>query len=366
MDPITLLGLGFGLTGLNMVGNAATVSSQNKANIQSLREQYRLNKQLADHQFDQNIYAWNLNNRYNSPEQQMERMKSAGLNPALMYGQISPGSASPVTYQQPQVDAPKLQGTKYDFVPDLSVLSQFQDYEYKSAQVDTQKSMANYYDALAKKADADAVSLGPWRESMIFANDSLVRSRDFGVERGRSLLEFERQAARLNNELISGKISLIDWDRDYRSAQTRYLHAQANREEQLLPFITEKYGFENKQLKFSYEKMLPIAYLIKKEQLRNLALENDWSEQTFQTRMDKLDQEYRYVFGKNKLIDQERGLNDLYYEIAEIEKEILGYKRDNWKGYGMEVDPNTLNRFKLLDFLAKFEAPIGGKVYRRR
>lgn len=34
----------------------------------------------------QELAMWNLNNEYNSPAQQMKRLKDAGLNPALVYG----------------------------------------------------------------------------------------------------------------------------------------------------------------------------------------------------------------------------------------------------------------------------------------
>ena len=30
---------------------------------------------------------WNMQNEYNTPTKQVERLKAAGLNPALMYGQ---------------------------------------------------------------------------------------------------------------------------------------------------------------------------------------------------------------------------------------------------------------------------------------
>ena len=57
-----------------------------------MRNQHQLDKQMFDYQ-----------NAYNTPEQQMARLKAAGLNPNLMYGQGTTGNASgyPQTKQLP-------------------------------------------------------------------------------------------------------------------------------------------------------------------------------------------------------------------------------------------------------------------------
>ena len=64
-------------------------------------------QQLAD---QQNIKFWNMQNAYNTPKQQMARLKDAGLNPNLIYGSnantgvagsVSPSKASPYNIQNP-------------------------------------------------------------------------------------------------------------------------------------------------------------------------------------------------------------------------------------------------------------------------
>lgn len=55
---------------------------------------YSLNKRLQEQQNQFNIDMWKLNNEYNSPSAQMQRYQEAGLNPALMYGQVTPGNSS--------------------------------------------------------------------------------------------------------------------------------------------------------------------------------------------------------------------------------------------------------------------------------
>jgi hypothetical protein len=50
---------------------------------------------------------WQRQNAYNTPKNQMQRLKDAGLNPALMYGQGTVGNAEKaLPYQQAQLESP--------------------------------------------------------------------------------------------------------------------------------------------------------------------------------------------------------------------------------------------------------------------
>ena len=72
--------------GLNTMTNAIT----NKKN----RE---YSKEMVDYSYAKDLEQWNRTNAYNSPEQQMDRYKEAGLNPNLVYGsQGSNGNATQI------------------------------------------------------------------------------------------------------------------------------------------------------------------------------------------------------------------------------------------------------------------------------
>ena len=64
---------------------------------------YGFQKKLAAQQNEYNLNMWNLQNEYNSPQAQMQRLEDAGLNKALMYGQGSTGNAG----NAPQMVTPK-------------------------------------------------------------------------------------------------------------------------------------------------------------------------------------------------------------------------------------------------------------------
>lgn len=77
-------------TGSNIVSTAMTNSA---------------NERMQQQQNAWNLEQWHRNNEYNSPAAQLQRMKAAGLNPDLMYGQNASGaagnSASPATGTNP-------------------------------------------------------------------------------------------------------------------------------------------------------------------------------------------------------------------------------------------------------------------------
>lgn len=75
-----------------------------------LDPQKQMNLELAQHQFDKNKEMWDLQNAYNSPSAQRERMEEAGFNPNYMAsgGASSTGSASPASMPQYNVQAPTI------------------------------------------------------------------------------------------------------------------------------------------------------------------------------------------------------------------------------------------------------------------
>ena len=60
----------------------------------------RSNKKLAQYSFNKNVEMWKMQNAYNSPKQQMSRLKEAGLNPNLMYGKGTVGNAQTMPQYQ--------------------------------------------------------------------------------------------------------------------------------------------------------------------------------------------------------------------------------------------------------------------------
>lgn len=88
----------------SLLGSIIGRKSSASAGLEQVRLQNEGNMQLAQYQYEKNLEQWQLENNYNTPKSQMQRLADAGLNPMLMYSQGSTGQAA----SSPQYEAPKL------------------------------------------------------------------------------------------------------------------------------------------------------------------------------------------------------------------------------------------------------------------
>lgn len=93
---------------------AAGTSSSNATNLQAVRETNQAQRELAEYQWEQNIQQWKRENEYNSPQEQMNRLAQAGLNPYLVY---SNGNAIMPAGSSPDYEAPNLQAYQQQASP---------------------------------------------------------------------------------------------------------------------------------------------------------------------------------------------------------------------------------------------------------
>lgn len=73
--------------------NQSNWEQQNQQNLEIWRRQNKYNEGRWDTENTYNEQRWEIQNKYNSPQQQMARLKEAGLSPHLMYGKGSTGQA---------------------------------------------------------------------------------------------------------------------------------------------------------------------------------------------------------------------------------------------------------------------------------
>lgn len=94
-------------SGLNSLTSVANGLVGGAIGLAQSALQHKYNRDLATYQNDMNIRNWNMQNEYNSPIKQRQRLEDAGLNPALMYGNGggSTGNATQTPqYQQTPLD----------------------------------------------------------------------------------------------------------------------------------------------------------------------------------------------------------------------------------------------------------------------
>lgn len=119
---LPLIGAGVGLLGQGI--NAITNSSANRQDRDFQREMY--NRQRQD-----SLADWAMQNSYNSPRAQMERLADAGLNPNLVYGSGATATSAPV--RSAGTSSVRTQPAQFDLG---SVLAQFMNLQMIQAQTD--------------------------------------------------------------------------------------------------------------------------------------------------------------------------------------------------------------------------------------
>lgn len=157
--------------------NAASTGNMNKKNRQ-------FSERMYNQQRDDSIKFWEMQNSYNTPQQQMQRFAEAGMNPALAYGNGTPGNASSAP------DVPTAIPLNHK-APDLNIGQAFDTYfnvQTQAQRLSNEKQMGNNLaiDALIKTQD---------QEAKMMANNYM---KDFGykykrlTDRDSSNLIYER------------------------------------------------------------------------------------------------------------------------------------------------------------------------------
>lgn len=149
-------GMSLGQAGLLTLGSGILNAGQSY-----LQQGWSLDqaKKMSDYQYGKDLDMWNRNNAYNSPMEQMARLKAAGLNPNLVYG--SGGvSGNTIPASMPKYQAP---GVRYDAPPifDLpSMISSYQDFKVKQAQIDNMRAQKDAIDQGVANAKLQGLILG--------------------------------------------------------------------------------------------------------------------------------------------------------------------------------------------------------------
>lgn len=123
------------------------------------------NLNLAKMQNQWNIDQWNRENEYNTPQAQMSRYKSAGLNPDLMYGQQNLSAASP--------EMTAGEGSQPTDVSNLANKRTVGDMVSQAANVRLTNAQAKLAESQADKTDAETEGQGYQNE--ILKSDAAFR-----------------------------------------------------------------------------------------------------------------------------------------------------------------------------------------------
>lgn len=209
--------------GSNIIGNLLGAGAQNKAN----RDQRNFTLQMYNQQRQDSLADWNRQNEYNSPTSQMARLRTAGLNENLVYGNgQAVQAAGPVRSSDSGSYRPEA------FRPDFSSIgpgfSSVYDLQLKEAQTDNLKAQNTVLlnDAILKAAQiaetnartakttvdtqTGSFSLGQsQRLADISADAAAANLRKLQVDTGIALDTNERQKALTSSTLAQAAESIL-------------------------------------------------------------------------------------------------------------------------------------------------------------
>lgn len=222
-----------------MSGAAGLIQSRmaNKQAQENTDKTIEANKYMAEYAYNKDLEMWNLQNQYNSPEMQMRRLKSAGLNPNLIYGSSS--VVGNVSGSMPQYQAPR------------------QEYNYESNIPDVGKIMQDYQQRKVQDAQVDMLKQQKENANQKLINDALTNS----------LMKADLKSKLLN-------IDQFEKTRGYSEEQMRLLNNKTTLELQNMLKTGENLSLETLSRELGLEDTR-VGIDLKKEQIKGSRVERD-------------------------------------------------------------------------------------------
>lgn len=265
---IPAIGAAAGLIGNVMNSRAQT--NLNYANRQYADQTYMWQRQDA-------LADWHMQNNYNSPAAQMERLKAAGLNPNLVYGDGANMVAQQV--KNPSHDQASTQSPQYDFRSVGNSLMEIYDIYLKQQQTDNLKA--------AKEVSVQDAIL---RAQQTMESAIRTSKTSFELEQAKSLQPIVLEAAQQSLRKLTADTEFT-LDENERKAAINAQTLQRGVEEILaIRLGRAKTEDERNQIKQAIKNM-KVDYDIKKEDLRLRKLEvvphGNWWINTISLLVDK-------------------------------------------------------------------------------
>jgi ribosomal protein S13 len=167
--------------GSQLLSNLFNIRNTNRLND----KQQSFNLKMYDRQRADALADWNMQNVYNSPSQQMQRFKEAGLNPNLIYGQMT---NSPVI-RSTDMKSPDFVAPKLDTNIGSNALMSYYNIKGTEAQIKQQEASTQLIQEQARGKKLE--------------NENLIDASPY-------LLEEKLQSSRLKGKQVDSLIQEID------------------------------------------------------------------------------------------------------------------------------------------------------------
>lgn len=221
--PLIAAGASVIQSGINAWQSRRNTDRTISANRHMAEYAYSRDVEMMNKQNEYNRQMWQMSNEYNAPAAQMARLKQAGLSPNLVYG----GGGAPGNTQGPpprsemaRYAAPSAQ---YNYAPvvDLpSMLSLYQDFSVKQAQVDNLKAQTENTRSrtinesiqsglLRMKGESGRFSFEQMKKLAPYAAD-IAAAQAHGVPIKNALMFEQMESTKVEKELKRKQLSNMD------------------------------------------------------------------------------------------------------------------------------------------------------------
>lgn len=224
--------LGIGLSIGNAVGGLFAAKQNREAQININRDQLQYAKESYDKQRADALADRDYSNAFNSPSQQMQRYKEAGLNPNLIYGSATNSTSAVVRGSTPGNYSPK--APEY-INPLAGALSAYINLSTMMAQTENLRAMAALNRNKADIASTDSL----WRPFQDKAQVELLTARA-----AETALKNKFTSATMNDSIatISQKLTNIQKDGYLKDQMLTNLQKKADLD--TLEYILKSHGLD--------------------------------------------------------------------------------------------------------------------------
>lgn len=300
--PIGAIGAAAASAGLNAVGNIVSnlfgqkMSYKNNVRLMDRAQQY--SRENADYANQMAIANWQMENNYNTPANQIQRLMDAGLNPNLIYGNGTASAGNAGSVAKPAM--PDTPNAPYQDYGNLGIQNLGTDAvrAYQQAQsIDIQnelaKSQVDYQNAMRQNVLQDTINKQTQNAGNLLNNEkSLWR---FNVDK--EMVDVYKGTLRAQLAQINRNIDKMSSDMDVNAARigeinanTALLGARLNLTRDEASLLQARVNLIVRQ---TYTEM---------ERERGLFQSNNFSETTFNDRADLISESLT-----NALIRNDRG-----------------------------------------------------------
>lgn len=192
-----------GAAGVAAITAGGALLSQG-ANAYSVGRMNRKNRKFAEHMYEKQrtdaLADWENMNQYNSPVEQMKRLKAAGLNPNLVYGDGANSPSATIRssdFSQPQTEAPQFSN------PVPAVLDSYFNTSIQEQQLRNMRKTEELIEAQRRATLANA----GLKEIDLKTQTEL---QQMGIQTSKGLSDYQRSSADAESARTKADMLLLD------------------------------------------------------------------------------------------------------------------------------------------------------------